>query len=53
MNCDGHWQTENAKGEGPWQVLPCDYKSAMVKVEKKILIAMISSLTFLFFEIEI
>lgn len=35
VNCDGHCQTANAKGESSWQVLPCDYKSAMVKVEKK------------------
>lgn len=34
VNCDGHCQTANAK-EGSWQVLPCDYKSAMVKVGEK------------------
>lgn len=54
VNCDGHCQTANAKGESSWQVLPCDYKSAMVKVEKKIiLIAVITFLTSPFFKIEI
>ena len=35
VNWDGRCQTADAEGEGSWQVLPCDYKLAMVQVEKK------------------
>ena len=51
VNWDGHCQTADTKGEGSWQVLPCDYKSATVKVEKKPLLPSFSLL--LFFKIEI
>lgn len=50
VNWDGHCQTADAKGEGSWQVLPCDYKLAMVKVEKTTLIAMITCLASPFFQ---